>query len=109
MKNYIQSVENLQVLAPYALTPGQGALVGSLFGVAQETAANGTDVVLVTEGVFELAKATGAWTVGVKLYWDNSARNITTTASANTLVGCATAAALSGDTTGFVYLDGAIR
>jgi predicted RecA/RadA family phage recombinase len=110
MKNFIQPGENLTFAAPYAVTAGAGALVGSVFGVAQSAAANGEEVVLLTEGVFEMAKATGqAWTVGLKLYWDNSAKNITSTASANTLVGAATAAALTGDTVGVVYLDGTIR
>ena len=48
-------------------------------------------------------KATGeAWTMGQKLYWDNTAKKFTTTATSNTLCGYAAAPAASADTTGSV-------
>lgn len=110
MKTYIQTGENITLAAPYTVTAGGGALVGAIFGVAQDAAASGADVVLITEGVFEMPKATGnAWTLGQKLYWDNTAKNITGTVGSNTLVGAAMIAAASGDTVGTVYLDGTIR
>lgn len=110
MQNYIQKGENLTVAAPYALTAGQGALVGALFGVATSTAANGADVVLVTRGVFDLTRA-AAITVaqGANVYWDNAAKNVTTTSAANTLIGVCAVASLVGNTTIVVLLDGAIR
>ena len=97
MKNFVQPGANLTLPAPYARASGEGALIGSIFGVASVDVANGVDAVFVTEGVFDLAKAASqAWTVGAKVYWDNTAKNCTTTASANTLIGVATAAAASG-------------
>lgn len=107
--NYVQDGEALTLTAPYAVTSGAGVLVGSIFGIAQETTAIGLDVVVLTEGVFDIAKATGAITQGAKVYWDNAAKNITLTSAGNTLVGAATVAALSGDATVRVRLDGAIR
>lgn len=84
--------------------------MGSLFGVAQAAALSGADVPLVARGVFEHAKTSAqAWTVGAKIYWDNSAKVFTTTASGNTLVGAAAAAAANPSDAGLVYLDGAIR
>jgi predicted RecA/RadA family phage recombinase len=110
MKNYVQAGENLTVPAPYALTSGQGALVGSLFGIAAADAANGADVVLVTEGVFDItALTTDTGAVGTKVYWDNTNKRITTTATSNQLVGVLAAAKGGSDTTARVYLDGAIR
>lgn len=107
MRNFVQPGEVISVAAPYALTSGQGALVGSLFGVAVADAANGTPVELRCDGVFDLTKATGqAWTVGVALFWDNAARNVTTTLTGNTRIGVATAAAASGATVGRVRLNG---
>ena len=50
-------------------------------------------------GVFSVPKASGAITQGALLYWDDTAENLTTTASGNTLVGVAAAAAASGDAT----------
>lgn len=110
MKNHIQMGKNLTLPAPYALTSGQGALVGSIFGVASSDAAITADVVLVREGVCDLTKvAATAIAQGAKVYWDNAARNITTISAGNTLVGAAAAAALSADATVYVLLDGAIR
>lgn len=110
MKTAIQDGEVLTLAAPYDVASGAGALVGTIFGVAQVTAASGADVPLVRRGVFTLAKATGAaWTLGAKLYWDNTNKVCTTTATSNTLIGAAAAAAASGDATGSVLLDGAIR
>lgn len=104
MKNYVQSSEKLLVTAPYTVASGAGCLVGSLFGVAEGAAASGAQVNLVLDGVVDLAKATGAWTVGQKLYWDDTAKNCTTTASTNKQAGVAAAAALSGDAVGRVLL-----
>ena len=39
MKNFIQPGDSLTVSAPYAVTSGQGVLVGALFGIAAYDAA----------------------------------------------------------------------
>lgn len=108
MKNFVMEGKTLTLTAPYALTSGQGLLVGSLFGVASGDAAISTEVEAITDGVFTLTKATGAaWTVGALIYWDNAARNCTTTVATNKLIGVAIAAAASGDTVGNVRLNSA--
>lgn len=110
MKNALFSGNNVTLPAPYALTSGQLAQVGSIIGVAQAAAASGADVVLVREGVFTLTKtAAQAWTQGATLYWDNAARSVTTTVASNKIIGTAFVAALAADTVGQVLLDGAIR
>ena len=106
MKNCVQKGENLDLAAPRALVSGEGFVVGSIFAVASAAAANGAPVVGVVEGVFDLPKAAGAITAGAKLYWDNTAFNVTTTATSNTLIGVATRAAASGDATARVRLNG---
>ena len=104
-KNYVQDSDKLLVLAPYAVASGAGALVGSLFGVAEGAAANGAPVNLVLDGVHTLVKATGqVWTVGLRLYWDDAAKNVTSTVSTNKLIGVAAAAAVSGALAGNVLL-----
>lgn len=96
MKNYVQKGDTITVSAPYAVTAGQGVLVGTLFGVASFSAANGATVEIVTDGVFDLAKADSqAWTVGALIYWDNAGRVCTTTSAGNTLIGKATQAVAS--------------
>lgn len=92
------------VLAAVAVS-GQPFLFGtSLFGVAMNDGAIGDTVPLDTEGVFDLPKATGALTVGQKIYWDNTAGNVTGTATSNTRVGVCVAAAASGDATASVKI-----
>ncbi len=110
MKNYIQEGDVISVTAPYNVASGAGCLVGSLFGVATTTVLSGAAVEIATEGVFDLVKAgSQAWTVGVRVYWDDSAKACTTTASTNKLIGVAVAAVGSGagETTGRVRLSGA--
>jgi predicted RecA/RadA family phage recombinase len=108
MKNEIQKGDTIPLIAPYAVASGAGLLVGSIFGVANFAAAIGTEVEATLVGVFELAKATGAaWTQGARIYWDDAAKNCTTTAATNKLIGVAVAAAASGDTVGRVRLTAA--
>lgn len=112
MKTYLQDDDRIVATAPYAVAAGAGCLVGSLFGVAESAIASGAKGVLILEGVVTLAKATGAaWTEGVRIYWDDTAKNCTTSAAAgaNKLIGVATLLAsgampASGDTTGTVLL-----
>ena len=109
MKNFVAVGNILTLPAPAALTSGQGALIGSIFGVAQKDAANGEDVAILVTGVFELPKAPSqAWTVGAKVYWDNTAKNTTTTVAGNTLIGVAVKAVggTAGETIGQVRLNG---
>lgn len=111
MKNYLQLGDNITLPAPYDVASGAGALIGSIFGVASTTEVSGADCVFVRVGVFTLPKpGSQAWTVGAKVYWDNSAKNVTTTSSANTLIGAAAAAvgAGAGETTGNVLLTGQV-
>lgn len=112
MKNYIQPGDQMTVTAPATVASGAGVLVGSLFGVAVHDAASGSAVEIATTGVFDLAKAgSQAWTVGARIYWDDSAKVATTAAAAgaNKLIGVAAAAVGSGadETVGRVRLTGA--
>lgn len=97
MKTFVSTGEKIDVLAPADITAGAGILIGSMFGIAQNTALSGKNLVVITRGEVDMAKAgSQAWTLGVKVYWDNSAKVATTTASGNTLIGVATKAVGSG-------------
>ncbi|MBF0117165.1 MAG: DUF2190 family protein [Magnetococcales bacterium] len=108
MKNYVQPGDTITVIAPVAVNSGDGLLVGALFGVALATAAINTNVEVLTEGVVDLPKAAVAVTQGAKVYWDNTAKNVTTTATNNTLIGCAIPAAAVGDAIVRVRLNGVV-
>lgn len=107
MKNYVQDGDVLTLVAPYAVASGGGALVGAIFGVAANTVANGAEGEFCLIGVFDLPKANGAVTQGQKLYWSDANKNVTTTATNNTLIGVAATAAAAGDATARVRLNGA--
>ncbi|MDS9468609.1 DUF2190 family protein [Paracoccus sp. MBLB3053] len=108
MKNYIQPGNQVSIPAPADVSSGQGVLAGSLFGVAVHDAATGADLELALKGAYRMAKATGAvWTVGARLYWDDTAKAVTVTANTNKLIGVALAAAGSADTAGEVLLTAA--
>lgn len=105
-KNSYGEGEPLDVVAPANVTSGQAFLVGTLLVVAARDALSGETVPGHTCGLWVLPKATGeAWTQGAKLYWDDTNKRFTTTASGNTFRGCAAQAQASGDTTGLVRLN----
>lgn len=109
MKGYIQDGDTLPLIAPYDVVAGGGMLVGAIFAVAIAAALSGAPVQGRRRGVIDVPKATGqSWTQGVKLYWDNTAKNLTTTATDNTLVGAAAQAQASGDTVGRALLTGQV-
>lgn len=110
MKNYVGPGDTITAAAPYAVASGAGALIGTLFGVAQGAYDNAATGVFALTGVYDLAKAgSQAWAVGAAIYWDNTNKVCTTTASGNTKIGVAVAAVGSGagETTGRVRLNGA--
>jgi predicted RecA/RadA family phage recombinase len=106
MKNFVQKGDNLTVTSPAGGTVSGGAyLIGTnIFGIAITDSNAGDDVALRVEGVFsDQPKATSAaWAQGDALYWDNTAKNFTKTATNNTRVGVAMAIAQTADTTGTV-------
>ncbi len=106
MKNFVQTGDLIDALAPYAVASGAGFLVGIVFAVATNAAASGAPVVGKRGGIVDLPKATGsAWTAfTTKLYWDNTNKVVTTASTNNTLIGVAAAAAGSGDAVGRVLL-----
>ncbi|UXQ89123.1 DUF2190 family protein [Synechococcus phage MinM1] len=105
-RNYVGPGDKIRVTAPYALTSGQGALVQAVFGVAQNDALISAEVVLDTTGVYDLTKEPSLVIAqGVRVFWDNTNRRITTTATSNFHVGFAWAAAAGADATVRVKLD----
>lgn len=111
MKNYIKEGEFLTLTAPYAVSSGGGALVGSLFGVAVADVANGAEGEFAVCGVYELPKLTTANTggaQGVKAYWNAGAKRITAVSTDNTLVGCFAATCTDGAALCQVRLNGGV-
>lgn len=110
-RNFSQPGDVLTLTAPSGgVVSGTVYLIGTLLVVAQNTVAQTLPFEGKTTGVFEYAKVSAqAWTEGAKVYWDNTAKNFTTTATDNTLAGVAVAAAANPTATGRVRLDGVTR
>lgn len=107
--NYIQEGDVLTLTAPYTVTSGQGAQVGSQFAVALKDITNATEGEFATSGVWSLAKTSAqAWTVGQKIYWDNSNKRCDSDGTVGILIGVATAVAANPSSTGNVKLNEAV-
>jgi len=107
-RTFIQCGDVLTLTAPTGgVTSGTPVLIGGLLVVPRTTAAQTLPFDADTEGVHYLPKATGtAWTEGQLLYWDDTAKKVTTVSTSNYRIGCASAAAASGDTSGYIKLNG---
>lgn len=102
MKNYVQDDETIPLTAPDGgAVAGNAYLIGSVFGVAQNSADAGAPFELRRAGVVSLPKTTGeAWTEGQKLYFDPATKKLTSTPGALKNVALAAAAAANLDATG---------
>lgn len=109
--NFRQEGDIVPYTAPSGgVVSGTAYLIGAILVVAEVTAAEGVVFNGRVVGIVSYAKVSAqAWTEGAKIYWDNSAKNMTTTASGNTLVGVAAAVAANPSATGLVRLDGVTR
>lgn len=100
MKNFNSEGHHVDHTPTAAVTSGQVVLIGTRIGVAMaDIAANATGALRVT-GCFDLPKKAGdAPSQGAALYWDNTNKYFTTTASGNTYGGWAVKPAAGGDAT----------
>ena len=99
MQNYVQKGQTLTVAAPYNVTSGGGVLVsgtGYVFGIAVNTQNLGDSMEIVTEGVFDLVKDASTFANGDYVYWDNTNKVVTSTATGNKKVGVAVLSQPSG-------------
>ena len=108
MQNYIQNGQVITVTTPAGgIASGDGLIVGNIFGVAAYSASEGDPLELATTGVYKLPKATAAvLTVGARVAWDNTAKNINVPGAGRFPIGIATEAAGNGITSVAVRLDG---
>ncbi len=108
MNNYLQPGDTITLTAPAGgVVSGTAYKIGQLLVVAAATVAATLPFEGAAVGVFTLPKDnTQAWTEGALLYWDDTAKELSTTATGNLLVGAAESAALAADTTGPIRLNG---
>ena len=108
MRNFVQPGDVMTFTAPSGgVVTGLGYKIGSVFCVAAATIAETLEFEGQITGVFDLVKTTGqAWTEGQALYWDDSAKKVTSTAGSNMHIGVAARVEESADTVGRVRLNG---
>ncbi len=91
MKNAVyEGHSSLPLTAPYAVSSGGGALIGSIVGIAVADFASGAIGTFMLDGTYTHSKNTGASTggaQGAKAYWDNTAKKFTAVSTNNTLAG----------------------
>lgn len=96
-KNYIQEGDVMDHIAAANLVSGQMILVGKRVGVVVADISTGQTGAVAMEGVFSAPKlSTDVVAQGDLLYWDDTNKRLTITATANTLAGYAFAAAGNG-------------
>lgn len=109
MRNYKQNGAVLPLVAAVAVASGEPMLKNAAFGVANNSAAIGEEFGLVLRGVFELDKVSAeAWAKCEKLYWDDTAKLVTTVDTDNTLIGFAWDDAADPSDSGTVCLTGVL-
>lgn len=105
-RNFIQDGDVLNHTAAAALISGQALLLGVRLGVALTDAAIGDTIAVAVKGVFDLPKlSTDNVAQGAALYWDDTNKRLTVTATANTLAGYAAAASGAGVATVNISLN----
>lgn len=102
---YVQKGNAIDYRPASAVTAGDVIVQGNLVGIARLYIPAETLGALAVSGVYEIAKASEAISIGTVLYWDDTAKNVTATAANNTYIGKAVSAAESADTAVCVLLN----
>ncbi|MHB1098255.1 MAG: DUF2190 family protein [Burkholderiales bacterium] len=107
MKNFIQPGEVLGLISPYDVAGGQGALIGSIFGVSAGDYPAGEEGQFSLSGVYDLAAASvDDASQGDVAYWDDANRLVTVDATDNVKIGVFTESKSAGSAAARVRLNG---
>ena len=88
MRNFIQPGKVLTAVAGAGgVRSGELQVVGSIFGIAATSAAQGEEYELAVGEVYEQPKAAGAAAMGAPAFWDATNRVVTATAGSNLRIG----------------------
>lgn len=105
-KNYVSEGDVLNVVAGAAIAAGDVVLLGKRIGVALAAIAVGETGAASVSGIWTINKlGTDVVAQGDLLYWDNTAKRLTTTVGTNTLAGYAAKAAGNGALTVDIKLN----
>jgi predicted RecA/RadA family phage recombinase len=109
-KNKVKDGDQIEFVAATARLAGEVEVVGQIVGVHERTVAIGDVAVLSRRGTWLLPiLSTDTPAQGVRLYWDDPNRRLTTTASTFKLAGFANTAKITGITTIECILAGGMQ
>lgn len=107
----LEETEVFTTAAPIGgVTSGAMAIVNDVVGfyLSDAEEADITTFVFRARRVMAPCAVSAGYAVGEKVYFDNTQKEVTQTATSNTLCGIVTRAAGSDDTTVEIFLDGAL-
>ena len=103
---FYQDGKRIDIVQSNDIEPGDVVLIGELIGVQTHQIKKDEKGSVAVSGVFQVEKKSGfAFTEGQKVYWDNTAKQATSTASGNTLMGLTVAEAGASDSTVLVKIN----
>lgn len=102
---YIQKGHAVDYTPAADVAAGDVIVIGTLVGIAKLDIADGKLGALAVRGVYDIEKAVGEITAGAIVYWDDTAKNVTTTSSPNTRIGKALELAASAATHARILLN----
>lgn len=106
MRNFVQPGDVVTLAAPYDRLSGEMAKVGNILGVAMVDVLSGANAEFLLTGVVDVTALTAdTGTVGTNMYWDDTNKRLTTTASTHKLAGVLTKAKGGSDTTARIRLN----
>lgn len=106
MKNLKESGDRFEIALTADTAPGEVVIAGELVGVAINGGKAGARDVILRRGAFEFPKATGALSIGDRVYWSPTDKHVTATEVPDAFVGWAFDNAAVGDATAMVVLKG---
>lgn len=103
---FYQDGKRIDIVQSNDIESGDVVLIGELIGVQINQIKKDEKGSVAVSGVFQVVKKSAdTFTAGQKVYWDNTLKQATSTASGNTLMGITVAQAGSSDSTVLVKIN----
>ena len=103
---FYQDGKRIDIVQSANIESGDIVLIGELIGVQTNQIQKDEKGSVAVSGVFQVVKKSAdTFTAGQKVYWDNTLKQATSTASGNTLMGITVAQAGASDIIVFVKIN----
>ena len=109
MNTYVQPGKTLDYTHTAVVASGVAVLIGTILVIPGTNAGIGVPFPGTIDGVFNIVCATGtAWTMNTPVYWDDTNKRVTITATGNTKIGMVAAPKVAAAAVGAVKLIPAV-